>query len=119
MDSKNKREIILKESDYMYCMIEVAFNNLDEVNKTVSKLLNEKLVASCQVVESNSKWNWKQELEESKEYLVFMKTKKSLQEKTYEIIKGIHSYECFEFAVFNLNSCNEEYLNWIEEEVDG
>ena len=101
----------------MYCMIETAFDNLDETKKVISKLLNEKLVASCQMVESNSKWNWKQEQEESNEYLVFMKTKKSLQEKIYNIIKEIHSYDCFEFAVFELNSCNQDYLNWIEEET--
>lgn len=102
----------------MYCMIETAFDNLDETKKVISKLLNEKLVASCQMVESNSKWNWKQEQEESKEYLVFMKTKKSLQEKIYNVIKEIHSYDCFEFAVFDLTSCNQDYLNWIEEETN-
>jgi len=101
----------------MYCMIETAFDNLDEAKQVISKLLDKKLVASCQMVESNSKWNWKQEQEESKEYLVFMKTKKSLQEKIYNVIKEIHSYDCFEFAVFELNSCNQDYLNWIEEET--
>ena len=102
----------------MYCMIETAFDNLDEAKQVISKLLDKKLVASCQMVESNSKWNWKQEQEESKEYLVFTKTKKSLQEKIYNVIKEIHSYDCFEFAVFELNSCNQDYLNWIEEETN-
>jgi len=100
-----------------YCMIEVAFGNLDETNKVINKLLEEKLVASCQLIESSSKWNWKNELEESKEYLVLMKTKKSLQEKIYAVIKQIHSYDCFEFAVFELTSCNKDYLNWIDEVV--
>ena len=31
-----------------------------------------------------------------------MKTKKSLQEKICKIIKEIHSYDCFEFALFEL-----------------
>lgn len=100
-----------------YCMIETAFDNLDETNKVINKLLEEKLVASCQLIESSSKWNWKNEIEESKEYLVLMKTKKSLQEKIYAVIKQIHSYACFEFAVFELTSCNEDYLNWIDEVV--
>lgn len=102
----------------MYCMIETAFDNINEAKQVVSKLLDKKLVASCQMVESNSKWNWKQEQEESKEYLVFMKTKKSLQEKIYNVIKEIHSYDCFEFAVFDLTSCNQDYLDWIEEETN-
>ncbi|MBR4110490.1 MAG: divalent-cation tolerance protein CutA [Clostridia bacterium] len=102
-----------------YCMIETAFGNLDEAKKVIDRLLEEKLVASCQMLESNSKWNWKNEIEESKEYIVLMKTKKSLQEKIYAVIKGIHSYDCFEFAVFNLESNNQDYLNWIEEETNG
>ena len=102
-----------------YCMIETAFGNLDEAKKVIDRLLEEKLVASCQLLESSSKWNWKNELEEGKEYLVLMKTKKSLQETIYTVIKQIHSYDCFEFAVFELTSCNEEYLNWIEEETNG
>lgn len=100
-----------------YCMIETAFDNMEEAEKVISKLLDEKLVASCQMIESNSKWNWKSEKEESKEYLVLMKTKKTLLEKIYKVIKEIHSYDVFEFAVFDLFSCNEEYLNWIEEET--
>lgn len=100
-----------------YCMIEVAFGSLGEAKKAIDILLKEKLVASCQMVESNSKWNWKNELEESKEYLVFMKTKKELTKEVFETIKQIHSYECFEFAIFELDSCSEDYLRWIEEET--
>jgi len=100
-----------------YCMIEIAFDNKDEVRDVVDKLLQNKLVGSCQVVESDSKWNWKGELESAKEYLVFMKTKKSLANEIFGLIKNIHSYDCFEFAIFELNSCNDEYLNWIDTET--
>ena len=47
-----------------------------------------------------------------------MKTQFYLQNKIYNVIKNIHSYECFEFAVFKLSSCNEDYLNWIELETN-
>lgn len=100
-----------------YCMIETAFDNKEELGKVTSKLLGNKLVSSCQVVRSDSKWRWKDELEGSKEYLLFMKTKKDLAKDVFEAIKSIHSYDCFEFAVFELTSCNEEYLKWIEEET--
>ena len=100
-----------------YCMIEIAFDNKDEVRDVVDKLLQNKLVGSCQVVESDSKWNWKGELESAKEYLVFMKTKKELAKEIFETIKKIHFYECFEFAIFELTSCNEDYCKWIEYET--
>ena len=101
-----------------YCMIEVAFGIKKEANKAVDELLNKRLVASCQILESNSIWNWKQKREQSKEYIVLMKTQFYLQNKIYNVIKNIHSYECFEFAVFELSSCNEDYLNWIESEMN-
>lgn len=100
-----------------YCMIETAFDNKEELDKVVTKLLKNKLVSSCQVIESDSKWNWKSEYEEAKEYLLLMKTKKTLTKEVYEVIKEIHSYDCFEFAIFDLYSYNDEYLNWIEEET--
>lgn len=100
-----------------YCMIETAFDNKNELDKVVNKLLENKLVASCQVIESDSRWNWKNKPESSTEYLLFMKTKKSLSQEIYETIKEIHSYECFEFAIFALNSCSEEYLSWIDRET--
>lgn len=37
-----------------YCMIETAFDNKEELEKVVTKLLDNKLVSGCQVVESNS-----------------------------------------------------------------
>ena len=98
-------------------MIEVAFGNEEEVNLVIDKLLDEKLVSSCQVVTSNSKWNWHGKREQALEYLLFMKTKMELKYKIYEIIKSIHSYDCFEFAVFPLSSCNLDYLKWIDEET--
>ena len=100
-----------------YCMIEVAFNNLEEVNKVIDILLFKKLGASCQVVESTSSWNYQNIRENSKEYLVFIKTKKELINEIYDVIKAIHSYEVFELAVYDITSPNNDYLKWIDNET--
>lgn len=100
-----------------YCMIEIAFDNKKEANKSAKVLLDKKLIGSCQIVESNSSWNWKNRREHGKEYLMFIKTKINLQEKIFEEIKKTHSYDTFEFAVFNLESCNKDYLNWINSQT--
>lgn len=39
------------------------------------------------------------------------------QNDIYNVIKNIHSYECFEFAVYEINSINNDYLKWIDKEV--
>ena len=100
-----------------YVMIEVAFNSEEEVKLIKERLLKEKLVASLQVIVSDSSWNYNGELESDKEYLVFMKTKESLVNEVYEVIKEIHSYEVFEYAVFPLTSPSKDYLDWIDKET--
>lgn len=98
-------------------MIETAFDNKEELERTIKELLDKKLVSSCQVVESNSTWNWNGELESAKELLLFMKSKNTLVNDIYKVIKQIHSYDCFEFAIFQLDSCNKDYLKWIDDEA--
>ena len=100
-----------------YVMIEVAFNSEEEVKLIKERLLKEKLVASLQVIISDSSWNYNGELESDNEYLVFMKTKESLVNEVYEVIKEIHSYNVPEFAVFLLTSPSKDYLDWIDKET--
>ena len=100
-----------------YVMIEVAFNSEEEVELIKERLLKEKLVASLQVIVSDSSWNYNGELESDKEYLVFMKTKEFLVNEVYKVIKEIHSYEVFEYAIFPLTSPSKDYLDWIDKET--
>lgn len=101
----------------MYCMVEIAFEKKNEVNEAINTLLYKRLAASCQVIESNNTWNWLGTRESAKEYLLHIKTRKELVEKIYNTIKKIHSYQTFEFAVYNIESPSSEYLDWIEEET--
>lgn len=101
----------------MYCMIEIVFDNLDETNKVVNELLKARLISGGQIVNSKSKWRWKNEIEMCDEFLLFVKTKKELVKEVYEVVKAIHSYDVFEFTVIDITSVNEDYLNWIKEET--
>ena len=100
-----------------YCMLETANDNYEEIKSIAKELLDKKLVVSCHILEGESSWNQNNEREEEKEYLLQMKTKKNYLQEIYEVIKSKHSYECFEFAVYNITSINEEYLNWIDKEI--
>ena len=100
-----------------YCMIETASDNKDEIKNIAKQLLDKKLVASCHIIESESSWNWNSEREEAKEFLLQMKTNKKYQQEIFSVISEIHSYECFKFAVYDIESVNQEYLKWIDEET--
>ncbi len=101
----------------MYCMVEIAFDKRNELNEVINILLSRKLACSCQVIEANNTWNWVGYREQSKEYLLHIKTKKDLLDEVYSVVKSIHSYQVFEFAVYELTSPCKEYLDWIEEET--
>ena len=100
-----------------YCVIEVAIGNEKETLKIRDALLEDRLVASCQIVNSKSKWRWHGELEESSEFLLIMRTKKSFIKDIYAVVQKYHSYDTFEFAVFDFYSPNSEYLDWIDAET--
>jgi len=100
-----------------YCVIEVAIGNEEETLKIRDMLLENRLVASCQIINSKSKWRWHGELEEDTEHLLIMRTKKSLIKDIYAVVQEYHSYDTFEFAVFDFYSPNSKYLDWIEAET--
>ena len=93
-----------------YCMVETPFDNETELNKVIN-------VASTHFIESKSSWNYKNKRESSKEYILYMKTIKDNLKEIYDVIKRIHSYEVFEFAIYDITSISNEYLSWIEEET--
>ena len=99
------------------CMIETAGDSKDEVVSIAKRLLDEKLAASCHIIESESSWNWYNERESAKEYLLQIKTKWTCQKEIYEIIRTIHSYDCFEFTVYDFSTISNDYLSWIEKET--
>ena len=51
------------------------------------------------------------------ENLKVIKSTQSLVNEVYEVIKEIHSYEVFEYAVFPLTSPSKDYLDWIDKET--
>lgn len=53
-----------------YCMIEIAFDNLELVKELVNVLLGQKLIASAHVIESDSTWLWHGAKEQAHEYLL-------------------------------------------------
>lgn len=101
-----------------YIMIEIAFSRRKEVNNVINTLLDNKLIASAQVLMSDSSWNYKGKRTSRKEYLLLLKTRRIFTSDIYKVVKNVHSYETFEFAIFNLSSTSKEYLDWINDETE-
>ena len=102
-----------------YCLITTTFDNKKLAKKLANSLLDSKLVACVQIskVESNYRWKWK--VENSDEFLLQMKTKKSLYKKVEEKILEIHNYETPQILMYDIEDGYEDYLKWMEEETEG
>ena len=91
----------------------------EEEGLTISRALVEQNVAACVnlIAGVRSVFYWKDEVCQETENLLFIKTKKTLQEKVANLIRSLHSYQCPEIISLPVSWGWEDYLRWIEETV--
>ena len=86
-------------------------------SKITKNLLEKRLVSSVQRREVSSTWWWHHKLEEAKEYVLEMKTRKELFPQVEQEIKKFHSYEVPEIFAEEIKEAPNDYVNWIEKET--
>ncbi len=98
-----------------YCLIITTCPNLKSAKKISRILLSKKLVACANIIKNvKSIYSWKGKIIESKEFLIFLKTKKILYRKIEDTIKRNHPYEVPEIISFEIENGDKNYLNWIK-----
>ena len=86
--------------------------------KEIAKqLLEKRLIACANIVESNSLYWWDNKIEESEEELLILKTRDELYDKLEYELKQIHPYEVPEIIAVEVKDGNAEYLRWIDKET--
>ena len=100
-----------------YYNVKTAIDNLESAKEITKALLEKKLVCSVQQKEITSTWWWNNELESSKEYLLEMKTKKTLYKEVEKEIRKLHTYDVPEIYAEEIKEGLPEYFQWIEEDT--
>jgi len=99
----------------MYIVILVTVKNRSEANKIVKKLVGDQLVACANIIgDVKSIFWWEGKVDQAKEVLLILKSKKSLFLKIKKAIKSLHSYSVPEIISLPIVDGNEDYLNWIK-----
>ena len=98
-----------------YIIINTTTDNMSDVIKIQKTLLDEKLAACIQVSKIKSYYNWNNKKCESEEFLIVIKTKKSLFNQIKDKIISVHSYDLPEIISYEINNISEEYAKWIDE----
>ena len=95
-------------------MIMITSSSEKESKIIIENLLKNRLIACGNLIGpiSSSFW-WKGEIENSKEYLILLKSRKDLFKKIAQEVLKFHSYEIPEIIVFPIIEGSKAYLNWI------
>ena len=92
----------------------MTFPSGEAAEKTVTKLLEEKLIACANIVPTvQSHYWWEGKIESSTEALVILKTSEEIVSKLEARAIELHPYDTPEFVTIEPESVHEKYLSWV------
>jgi periplasmic divalent cation tolerance protein len=98
-----------------YLIVFMTAGSREEAEKIVRTLLEEKLIACGNVVDSvSSLFWWRGEIEEEEEVLVIMKSSEKLFKKLSERVTELHSYDVPEVLALPIVDGSSSYLEWLK-----
>jgi periplasmic divalent cation tolerance protein len=86
---------------------------LAEADRLAKALVEERLAACVNIAPIRSCYIWEGKLNEDKEELMIIKTKKVMVERLQERILELHSYKVPEIIVLSITEGYAPYLSWI------
>ena len=102
-----------------YIVVFITVPNLEVGEKIGNTLVEEKLAACVNITsEIKSVYFWKGKIEEDKEYLLIIKTRKDKFESLERRVKEIHPYEVPEIIAVPIVLGSKDYLDWIDETLE-
>ena len=86
------------------------------VNSILKATLEKKLAACVNVIPSvTSHYWWKNEIKTDEEFIIMMKTKKSLVEQLKIAVLSNHPYKTAEFLVIPITDTGSHYDEWLND----
>ncbi|MEM3374277.1 MAG: divalent-cation tolerance protein CutA [Candidatus Woesearchaeota archaeon] len=114
--NKPKKEV-KKEYKKTPIIIYTTCKDKEEAEKISKHLLEKKLIACTNIFQINSFYFWDNELQNDSEYVILIKTFKSLYKKIEKEIKKIHSYKVPAIYSWELDNINKDYFEWMKKEI--
>jgi len=98
-----------------YIVVITTTSNKKEAVKIVRSLLKERLIACANILGPvSSLFWWQGKIDEENEFLVFMKSHRSLFKRLSERVTEIHSYNVPEIIALPIIEGSPPYLGWLE-----
>ena len=101
-------------------IIYVTVGDRKEADLIASKIVEERLASSVNIVDSvRSYYWWSSDVQQREEFLLIAKTGTAVVDAAIERIRDIHSYECPCIVSWPIENGNKDYLEWIGRETEG
>lgn len=97
-------------------LVYVTHSNLNDAKKIVAKLIEKKLIACANFFPITSSYFWNNKVNNSKEVVSLLKTKKENWLKVKKEIKKLHKYDTPCIIKIDVKA-NKEFENWINKET--
>ena len=98
-----------------YILVFMTASSKSEAKKIVRSLLEEKLIACANMIDSvSSVFWWQENIKEEKEVLVIMKSHQELFNKVSTRIREVHSYDTPEILALPIVDGSSQYLEWMD-----
>jgi len=98
-------------------IIKTTTNSKDTAVKLSNKLLSDRKVACVKIDNVESHYHWGSKIVSDMEYVLTFKTRKSLAQEVFHLIKLNHNYSLPEIIMQNVDETTIEYLNWVIKET--
>ncbi|HHT9129235.1 MAG TPA: divalent-cation tolerance protein CutA [Candidatus Brocadiaceae bacterium] len=99
-------------------VIFVTASSINEARKIGRTLVEEGLVACCNISQSiESIFKWQGNINVENEVLIILKTKENLFNAVEKRVKQLHSYEVPEIIALPIIQGSKDYLDWVAKET--
>ena len=103
---------------YQFIIIYTTFPHRRHARKLAMNLIKEKLIACANIFKIDAIYEWKKEIEEAREYGVFLKTRAELYPRVEVKIKELHPYEVPCIISWKIEQGAKDFLDWIANNVE-
>ncbi len=106
--------------DEKFIVVLTIIDDIDKGRRIAKLIIDKKLSACVNIVGPiQSTFVWRGKVEDSKEWLCLIKTRKDLYKKLEELIIKIHPYVIPEIIYFEICGGFDKYFNWIVSVTEG
>ena len=99
----------------MYVVILITAKDKKEAQKIATGLIKAKLAACVNIVNKiDSIFFWAGKIDQAKESLLMIKSKKDKLPSIIKLVKSLHSYDVPEIIALPIIAADKSYLRWID-----